>query len=102
MGASNSKTNISLHKLINKETERYLFTGESAEITNLVAQGWDDDGIAFSLFTPLGSRPADQVDAIRLYNSSTSNHFYTTDSSEATAAMAVGYTYEATIGRALL
>ena len=93
--------NISLHKLINKETGRYLFTGDNAEITNLVAQGWDDDGIAFSLFTPLGSMPANQVDVIRLYNPSTSDHFYTTDSSEATAAIAVGYTYEAIIGRAL-
>ena len=95
------KNDILFHRLIDKASGSYLFTGESAEITYLTAQGWDDDGVAFSLFTAAGSRPVDQVDVIRLYNTSTKDHLYTTDASEATAAAAIGYTNEGVVGRAL-
>jgi len=48
------KNDILFHRLIDKASGSYLFTGESAEITYLTAQGWDDDGVAFSLFTAAG------------------------------------------------
>jgi len=95
------KNNKLFHNLRNKLTGSKVQTADNAEITNLTAQGWEDKGLAFSLFDATGSRPDDQDDVIRLYNGSTGDHLLTTDANEVAAAAAIGYINEGVVGRAL-
>jgi hypothetical protein len=104
-------------------TGKHFYSSNSEEIANITSNGWKQEGFAWNLY-PLASSDTNLPEVIegqvmnkfanvyndvsldpllnvhRLYNSSSGNHFFTTNDQELLTAQRVGYAYEGIVGRA--
>jgi hypothetical protein len=111
-------------RLINPISGKHFYSSNSKEIASLTSNGWKQEGFAWNLYAEASSESDLVPDAIsgqvkyefanvyndvsldpllnvhRLYNSSSGDHFFTTNNQELLAAQQVGYAYEGVVGRA--
>jgi formylglycine-generating enzyme required for sulfatase activity len=111
-------------RLINPISGKHFYSSNSKEIASLTSNGWKQEGFAWNLYAEASSESDLVPDAIsgqvkyefanvyndvsldpllnvhRLYNSSSGDHFFTTNNQELLAAQRVGYAYEGVVGRA--
>lgn len=65
-----------MYRLYNANTGEHFYTADAAERDDLVALGWEDEGVGWT--APATS----DVPVFRLYNPNSGDHHYTTDAAE--------------------
>ena len=79
---------VHMFRMYNPNTGEHFYTGSEVEKSNLVAVGWQYEGIGFTF-------PANTGDPVyRLFQPSTGEHLYTMDVAEKDKLMAEGWNYE--------
>ncbi|MBQ3549025.1 MAG: hypothetical protein IJA33_04020 [Oscillospiraceae bacterium] len=77
-----------MFRMYNPNTGEHFYTGSEKEKGDLVAAGWQYEGIAFTFPENTGAP------VYRLFQPSTGEHLYTMDEAEVEALMANGWNYE--------
>ena len=79
---------VHMFRMYNPNTGEHFYTGSEVERDNLIAAGWQYEGIGFTF-------PANTGDPVhRLFQPSTGEHLYTMDVAEKDKLMAEGWNYE--------
>ena len=80
---------VPMHRLFNPNSGEHFYTGSVVERDNLVAAGWNYEGVAWN--APVsGGTPIH-----RLFNPNNSDHHYTASQEEIDMLVSVGWIYEA-------
>ena len=79
---------MNMYRMYNPNTGEHFYTGSEVERDNLIAVGWQYEGIGFTFPLTTG-KPVH-----RLFQPSTGEHLYTMDENEKAALMAAGWNYE--------
>ena len=80
---------VQVYRLYNATTQDHFYTVDSGEKSQLIANGWTYEGIAWN--SPTSGNPV-----IRLYNSATGDHMYTASGDEANNLVRSGWKREGT------
>ena len=75
-------------RMYNPYTGEHFYTGSEVEKDNLVAAGWQYEGVGFTFPANTGAP------VYRLYDPATGEHLYTMDEEEKAALMEAGWNYE--------
>ena len=75
-------------RMYNPNTGEHFYTGSEEERDNLIAAGWNYEGVAFTFPANTGAP------VYRLFQPSTGEHLYTMDEAEKDRLMAEGWNYE--------
>ena len=79
---------VAMHRLYNPNSGEHFYTGSTQEKDNLIAAGWNYEGIAWNA-------PAEsETPVYRLYNPNAGDHHYTVDAAERDALADAGWEYE--------
>ena len=77
-----------MFRMYNPNTGEHFYTGSTVERDDLIAAGWQYEGVGFTF-------PANTGDPVhRLFQPSTGEHLYTMDEAEKNRLMADGWNYE--------
>ena len=79
---------MNMYRMYNPNTGEHFYTGSEVERDNLIAVGWQYEGVGFTFPLTTG-KPV-----YRLFQPSTGEHLYTMDENEKAALMAAGWNYE--------
>ena len=79
---------VDMFRMYNPNTGEHFYTGSTEERDNLVAVGWQYEGVGFTFPLTTG-KPV-----YRLFQPSTGEHLYTMDEEEKAKLMAEGWNYE--------
>lgn len=79
---------VDMYRMYNPNTGEHFYTGSQVEKNDLIAAGWNYEGIAFS-FSANSGAPVH-----RLYDPASGEHLYTMDEAEKSRLMAAGWNYE--------
>ena len=79
---------VDMYRMYNPNTGEHFYTGSTVERDNLIAVGWQYEGIGFTFPLTTG-KPVH-----RLFQPSTGEHLYTMDEAEKAKLMAEGWNYE--------
>ena len=79
---------VHMLRLYNPYTGEHFYTGSTEERDNLVAVGWQYEGVGFTFPANTGAP------VYRLYDPSTGEHLYTMDEAEKATLMGAGWNYE--------
>ena len=79
---------VHMFRMYNPNTGEHFYTGSTVERDNLIAAGWQYEGIGFTFPANIG------VPVHRLFQSSTGEHLYTMDVAEKDQLIAEGWNYE--------
>ena len=79
---------VPMYRMYNPNTGEHFYTGSVEERENLVAAGWNYEGVAFNAPVYIG-KPV-----YRFYNPNTGDHHYTMDANECTSISEAGWIYE--------
>lgn len=79
---------VHMFRMYNPNTGEHFYTGSEVERDNLIAVGWQYEGVGFTF-------PANTGDPVhRLFHEPTGEHLYTMDEAEKERLMAEGWNYE--------
>jgi hypothetical protein len=79
----------------------HSYSTAGAEATRLRSSGWQDEGLAWGLFSALGGEVGGLAEVHRLFNPLSNDHLLTLNDAEVSSAQKAGYIYEGVIGRAM-
>ena len=79
---------VHMFRMYNPNTGEHFYTGSTVELQNLVAVGWNYEGVGFTFPANTGAP------VYRLFQPSTGEHLYTMDVAEKDKLMAEGWNYE--------
>ena len=83
-----SRQVVHMFRMYNPNTGEHFYTGSPVERDNLIAVGWQYEGVGFTFPANTG------VPVHRLFQPSTGEHLYTMDENEKDTLMAAGWNYE--------
>lgn len=78
---------VPMYRMYDSNGGEHFYTGSTVERDNLVAAGWDYEGVGFNF--PVAGDPVH-----RLYHKPTGEHLYTMSEEEKAALLSSGWTYE--------
>ena len=82
------RTVMHMFRMYDPNSGEHFYTGSEVERENLVAAGWNYEGVGFTFSRTTG------LPVYRLYDPATGEHLYTMDEDEKAALMAAGWNYE--------
>ena len=83
-----SRKVVHMFRMYNPNTGEHFYTGSTEERDNLIAAGWQYEGVGFTF-------PANTGDPVhRLFHEPTGEHLYTMNAAEKDALIAAGWNYE--------
>lgn len=78
----------------------HSYSTAGSESMRLRSSGWQDEGLAWGLFSASGGEVGDLAEVHRLFNPLSDDHLLTLNDAEVSSAQKAGYIYEGVIGRA--
>ncbi len=92
-------TRFPLYRLYNTTQLRHFYTTNEAERTQLIAEGWQPEGIVAQLIETAGTIGGVSTKPLfRLYHAPTNYHFWTSDANENTVLATRGWVQQGTVG----
>jgi 2',3'-cyclic-nucleotide 2'-phosphodiesterase (5'-nucleotidase family) len=92
---------LATKRFYDRITGMHMYTSDTSEESNLIKNGWNSEGIAWSVLKPGGGESSTIAEIHRLFNPRNGDHLLTLNDAEVTSAKNLGYLYEGVIGRAL-
>jgi hypothetical protein len=92
-------TTLTQYRLYHDGTKEHLYTTDSNEYSVLGTRGWSLEGVAYRMLTNGIYGGVQTAPLFRLYHPGILQHFWTTDSNEATTLASTGiWSFEGTVG----